>query len=108
MARKVAVSLLLFLSLAYAKDKTLDDFPMTVLVSYTDASSSGCNMTLQDESKVYVVESNTLFCIKFEPGSKLHAKRTHPLGVQMIELAWTNEKGKLKTAKYQIVSIGAR
>jgi hypothetical protein len=98
------LSVLLLQLIAQAKDKSMDDYPMTVTVSETNYSASspilrlpvnGCSMFIRYEAAMMVI-NNGGSC-KVGPGT-FHARKWG----SMIELAW-EDQGKVKTVKYRVL-----
>ncbi len=111
MSTRLLVAALLLSGTLYAKDKSLSDYPLSFIVSstiYDDPSSSDlnhkCRMFLkEDKGGGYSVYSNGL-CTTFSPGAVVVGRFATFLGVRMIELAWRDKKGKIKTCEYTIAS----
>ena len=109
--RLLVAAVLLFSGILYAKDKSLSDYPISFTVSstlYDDPSSNDlnhkCRMYLkEDKGSGYSVYSNGL-CTTFSPGAVVVGRFSTFWGVRMIELAWRDKKGKIKTCKYTIAS----
>ena len=114
MRTKVIVSVLLLSGILCAKDKSLNDYPINFTVNstlYDDPSSSDlnhkCRMFLKEGSRGgYSVYSNGL-CTTFSPGNVVAGRFTTFWGVRMIELAWQDKKGRIKTCKYTIASASS-
>jgi hypothetical protein len=100
MKQRCAIALLLLASVAYAKDKAIENYPLTVRV--TQAFHGGdCTMNVTDGTTYYAISSSsTGSCVVFNAGESVRARRTSFLGVPMMELAWVDKNGKVKTCKY--------
>ena len=109
---KLLVVVLFVCSVSFAKAKSEADYPteFTVISMTPDQALTGsqwnrCNMSLKSSDGFYYVVNSNGFCTSFGPGSVVHGKRRSFLSQDMIELVWTNDKGKVHACKYYVLSV---
>jgi hypothetical protein len=95
------------LGTAYAKDKSIDDYPLNVTAVVVNGSTGNlyadCFMSLSDGHIVYNISSNG-FCKSAGVGDRFRARvYNSKWGITIIEIAYYH-KGGFKTAKYRVNS----
>ncbi len=99
------VALLLLASVAFAKDKRDEDYPIHVLVvqSQEGGFDYGCILDIidADGNMQWRISSNG-FCTTFKAGAKLNGRIHSKLGMRLFELAWHDQFSKIKTKSYRI------
>jgi hypothetical protein len=118
--RNYALALIVLLGCAYAKDKSMADYPnMVTIKSNSDyegtalyingepVSTTKCSMIIYDDTTIYTVGSSGSACKAFHVGSAYHVRFYSGAMGQTAEFAWLHN-GKVKTAKYKVDSQSMR